>query len=293
MRTAKAFFPGKVIVSGEHSVVYGEKALVASLNIGIEAIVSEGKLDKQWQKNQYLQEIIKIFEKFSGLKSISFALEINSNLPQKSGLGSSAAFAATIIQALVDFYQIKISKEELFKLTLEAENLIHSNSSGVDPAIVINPGLLIYQKLGAVIKMEQLCSSFNTNFFLIDSGKAIESTGEMVKKVSQEPKSKQVIKKIGKTTENIIASFKNNDFKPSLLDDNEEYLEELGVVGEKAQQMIRFLRANGAYAKITGAGGCLAGSGYILAWHENIEKFSKILESQAMKFFLISLGNPC
>ena len=289
MKQGKAFFPGKVIISGEHSVVYGEPALVASLDLGVEALVSEGKLAKKWQEDFYLQGILRIFEEWQGKKIGDFSLEVESNLPQQSGLGSSAAFAAALIKALANFYGLEISQEELFDLTLKSEDLIHHNSSGVDPAIVVNQGLMVYQKGKA---FEKLKTDFSGELFLINSGKAVESTGEMVDRVSKIKNKEEIIKSMGQVTDKIVKSFENNDFQPELLNKNQELLEKLGVVGEKASKTIAFLKEKGAFAKVTGAGGIQAGSGFILAFHDNSEKFSKILKSQGLEFFQISLGNP-
>jgi mevalonate kinase len=245
-------------------------------------------LSEEFQNDQYLQVIFQIFRKWSQINSSGFSIKIESNLPQQSGLGSSAAFAAAVFKALSSFYDLQISKKELFALTLEAENTIHHNSSGVDPAIVINQGLMFYQKGDPLQKID---SDFSEDFFLINSGKAIESTGEMVDLVAKNKNRDQIVNQIGQVTRQIYESIQNNHFQAELLNQNQELLLELGIVGEKASNLIHFLRSKGAAAKVTGAGGYKDGSGFILAFHENSEKFSKILRSSNLEFFQIHLGS--
>ena len=108
-------------------------------------------------------------------------------------------------------------------------------------------------------------------FILIDSGKAVESTKEMVEQVAKNQQHQHILKHIGSITEQIESGLKKQSFDITLIGENEKLLEDIGVVGEKAQSIIRKIREVGGYAKIAGAGGIRDGSGVILAFHQNIQ----------------------
>ncbi len=287
-KTSTAFFSGKVILTGEHSVVFGHLALLASLDLGVRASVSAGELSLEQRSDAYLQHLLQLAARVLGRKDLAVAIKIDSTLPVKSGLGSSAALAAALLQAVMNFFGRELTKAELYQLVLEAENFIHGSSSGADPAIVVYGGLLAFQggestPLQAAILTEQ-------KFFLINSGAASESTGEMVTLVKNNPKAPATIAKIAELSLKMHEDLQKGRWQPQLFDQNQALLEELGVVGEAAKKIIVKLQAIGAHCKITGAGGVAAGSGYILATHSDSHFLSNQLQVQGLDFFGASLG---
>ncbi|AKM81032.1 MAG: Mevalonate kinase [Candidatus Pacebacteria bacterium GW2011_GWF2_38_9] len=284
-----SFYSGKVILSGEHSVVYGYQAVLASLDLGISCIAKEGSLSHEQKSDLYLQHILEMFSKLAQIKEIQLALKIKSNLPQKSGLGSSAAFAAAVFSELADFYNYSLNQDRLYKLVLEAENFIHGRSSGADPAIVVYGGLIAFSQ-GKVEHLPDLALA-KKSFFLIDSGIADESTGEMVAKVAANKSSRPFIDEIGGISQKMIVDLKNSFFNPQLLNENQALLEEIGIIADSVKDTIRQLQKLGAFCKITGAGGLKSGSGFILAFHQNEANFEQNLKNMGLSFFKTQLGN--
>lgn len=278
-----SFYPGKVILTGEHSVVFGQPAILASLSRGVTAAIQVGQLNQEQQNDRYLQHLINIFQDFTKQKNLIFALQVNSDLPIQSGLGSSAAFAAAVLGALAEFYQHPLDREQLYQLVWEAENFVHGRSSGADPSIVVRGGLQVFKN--GQVKQVTSPSLARETFFLIDSGLAVESTGEMLKKVASSPNHLEVVAQIGMLSEKIISDLERDSFDPEVFKQNQKLLEELGVVGEKAKNLIKKLQEFGATAKITGAGGLKQGSGYILAWHQDQEAFAQFLKQEKLSFF--------
>lgn len=305
----KIFFSsGKVILSGEHSVVYGEPALVCAIDLGIEAFLIEKKdfeqkppaLEKKvsnfklQQKSEYLNYIYKIFfDKFSisSTKFDNLFLFIKSNLPMKSGLGSSAAFAHVVFLCLHNHFNKKASKKEIFELVKNAEMFLHKKSSGVDPSAVVFGGLQVYKNDNSfeIIKINK-----ELNFFLVNSGIAQESTGEMVVKIvgksyKSNKRIPEVIKEISQLTSQIIQDVKKQSFNPKLLTKNQRLLEELGVVGKQAADIVHQIELIGGHAKVTGGGGVKKGSGWLLVFHEDEKVLNSFLSQNRIENYKIKV----
>lgn len=169
----------KVILFGEHSVVYGYSAVALPLkNLKMRATVSSANASNTGaQKSQATDELVAQIENnpnknslqelaqscvtlkaldFCGplqsapkrlnsiktaiYKALQFAnwsgeelrVETACDFPPERGLGSSAAAAGAVIRAILDYYAIEASEDQLFALTQEAENVAHGKASGLD-----------------------------------------------------------------------------------------------------------------------------------------------------------------
>ncbi len=291
----KTFFSsGKVILSGEHSVVYGEPALISAINLGIEACLEERTSIKVpgSSKGKYLKHIFNIFkEKYvdKNLNTDNLEIKVVSNLPRKSGLGSSAAYAHAVFLCLLNHFDFQLSNEEIFNLVQQAEKFIHGNSSGVDPSAVVFGGVQEFKK-----GSRKMLKSFSKiDFILINSGKPEENTGEMISLVKMRVESSEsfskIIKEIGKVTLKMVASIESNNFDPKLITQNERLLEKIGVVGKKAKKIIKEIENLGGFAKITGAGGVKEGSGWILAYHPNADELDEFLRKNTIESYKIEV----
>lgn len=276
---------GKFIITGEHSVVHGELALVSSLKKTITVTVS--KVAIKPERSEYESHILDLFEKEYGVDTSFLKLQVKSEIPENSGLGSSAAFAHAVLQALADFFNISIPKDEMFQLVLDSEVFIHKKPSGIDPCAVVYGGVHSFRRDLETGKFEKQKMSLPKKyvFLLINSGKATESTGEMVSlvagKIKKEPELKKTIQKIGKISKSIYAELNTGIFSGDLLDKNQTELEKLGVVGETAKKMIAEIRKTDAHVKITGAGGIQTGSGWLLVYSKDLSSVNNLCKENA------------
>ena len=137
---------GKVILAGEHAVVYGEPALVAAVGLRM-------RIETEWIK----QKETKIIDKHNDLSLVKKAIEIclkegkidkgvkvkiDSQIPVGLGLGSSAAMATAIVWCLLK----QSSQTVKDKVIKQIEDIQHGNSSGVDQTIVGEGGVIKYKK---------------------------------------------------------------------------------------------------------------------------------------------------
>jgi mevalonate kinase len=161
--------PGKVILLGEHAAVYGNPVLVASVALRTYAKVSKRKDDeftlsnkstnieklkfsrgdfprmkKEWGTVLTAECLDKTFEKLG--VSAGFDIELSSELPVASGLGSSASASSALCCAIAAELGHKLEKKEVADLAWSVENIVHGKSSGVDPYAVTFGGVLRYTK---------------------------------------------------------------------------------------------------------------------------------------------------
>lgn len=283
MKSATASAPGKLIISGEHAVVYNQPALVTSLNLTLTVTLTP--TSSASITDPYINHIIKVHQHFSRQTIPSINWTINSQIPQKSGFGSSAALASAFHQALAKLSDTNLDKETLYQLVQESEKYIHGNPSGIDAAATTYGGVFVYQRTNSgQPTIKPLDSSINLpNFLVIQSGSAIESTKEMVEQVAAIPNNRRrpIIKKLGQATKRLINQLNAN--KPIYLTirQNQHLLNQLGVVGFRAQQITDIIENFADAAKISGAGGNSGGSGAILAFHPNLSILKRLIEKHS------------
>lgn len=258
----KVSVPAKLILSGEHAVVYGYPAIATAINLRLTATKS-GKIE--------------------------------SDIPIGAGMGSSAAFAV----ALSAFKAGKLDLEKINSLAYKLEKGLHGNPSGVDNTVVTYGGFLWYRKEAENFKtFKQIESKIRLpRFFLLNSGKPEESTKEMVSFVADLYKrKKKPTEEIFKQIENVTKDFlgfllkENGAELGNLIQDNEKLLEKLGVVSSKTKQIIRLIEKEGGSAKISGAGGIKSGSGMVIVYHKDTKKISLIAKKYGFDLSPIKLG---
>ncbi len=150
----KASAPGKIILFGEHAVVYNRPALAVPLN---QARVEAEVLDSETPGVQIDAPLIDLHSDLSALPSdhpiarVFFDLfqrfdisappnlrvSIKSDLPVAAGLGSGAAVSVALFCALSKFLNRPLSIAQLNQMVFEIEKLHHGSPSGIDNAVVV------------------------------------------------------------------------------------------------------------------------------------------------------------
>lgn len=284
--------PGKVILSGEHVVVYGKPALVSAINLRLkfsltilERSCKDGKLDKEILfiskevKKYLISQKIKFVDK-------PFNFKIESDIPVGRGLGSSAALSVASVATFLEFYLgRKFEKETINNLAFQIEKHFHNNPSGVDNSAACFGGLILYQKQKSLKNLDyKIPKNIKEKLFLIDSGKPEETSGEMVDFVKTKI-NEDILNEIEKITSKLVISIKKNDesiFKKCLID-NEKELEKLGIVSEKTKKLLVSLSKFGV-GKVTGAGGLETNSGYIFFYTDKKEELLNYLNKNKITY---------
>ncbi len=299
MKTIRYSAPGKVIITGEHAVVYGKPALVSAIDKRLSITFTPAI------KTEYKDTIMPILEKSvtdflkkknMQKKETGYAYSVESTIPMGRGLGSSAAYCAVISAGLLELFTgYEWSREEINMCAYQMEKYFHKNSSGVDTSTSIMGGLLYYRKEFEFLKtISSLPIKFPTIFvdslLLIDSGKPAETTGEMVQKVGalfnkNNERMEKIMNETEKITKRIIVSVMKEDirfFKENICN-NQILLEKMGVVSKNTKHLLRQLEKYGV-GKVTGGGGYQNASGFVLFYCENVDETKKILDSLKISY---------
>jgi len=281
--------PAKVILSGEHAVVYGKPALVSAINIRLEFSLWEEAVEINDKNILFISQKVKDYLRNQKIVFLDkpFNFKIKSEIPIGRGLGSSAALSVTTAAAFLDFYAKKQFKKEIVNnLAFEIEKHFHKNPSGVDNSAVCFGGLILYNKYISLKNLDyKIPKIIEEKLFLIDSGKPKETTGEMVDFVRTKAVEK-ILDEIETTTKKLEESIvkENIDLFKECLTNNENLLEKLEVVSEKTKKLLADLSGFG-FGKITGAGGRKTDSGFILFLTEDKEKLVKFLKRKKIDYY--------
>ncbi len=294
--------PGKIFLMGEHSVVYGKPALLAAIDKRLSVTIeSSKKLELISDYNtDYLQQIINLFKK-SFPKNIGAAkITIKSDIPPGRHIGSSAALAVATIGALMRFFLKIWDPKRINELAYESEKKSHTNPSGADNTVCCFGGLVWYRKEVDFLKtIWQLpISSYKIpQFILIDTGKSIEGTAQMVDLVGKLYKKKlkyleAIFADQEKQTKRVLVDLKTGNFSDlrEALITGARNLEKMGVVSISSQKIIKKIESIGGAAKICGGGGKTGPTGIILAYHQYPEKLLHLANNIKLPAFYAKLS---
>jgi len=153
---------GKVILLGEHAVVYGRPALALPIPLAVEAVVRKGGdginlVIPRWgleQKirpamGQGLAGILHTVLERLGLAERAMTIEVIPHVPRAMGLGGSAALAVAVIRALDQAFALKLDDGAVNALAFACEQVAHGTPSGIDNTVATYGMPLIYQRTDA------------------------------------------------------------------------------------------------------------------------------------------------
>jgi mevalonate kinase len=145
------FGPGKVILLGEHAVVYGHPALAVPLTLGVTARAMPaarcelaGLPELSPAQRRMLETAFEAVAAATGRPSVR--VTVDSTLPVSMGLGSSAALAVAVSRCLLGATGVRPSPARVLALALRMEETFHGTPSGVDHTVSAHGAPLLYRR---------------------------------------------------------------------------------------------------------------------------------------------------
>lgn len=286
---------GKIILTGEHSVVYGKHAVAAPINLKVKAKVSdradgvhvsipiwgvEQQLGYGEDHSHSIYRSLEMILDELGLQNRGMNIEIVPEVPRAMGMGASAALAVAIIRALSVHFDLKLSNQEVNDLAFKSEDIVHGGASGIDNTVSVYGQLLVYRKGDPPLR-ERLKLQRDIPI-VIGLSNTESMTAGMVSRVREAynrfPELYEEV--FSQMDELAVASMKAiEEYDLSRLGEimnlNHGYLNALQVSCPQVEELVQIARNSGALgAKLTGGGG----GGAIIALCNSAEMRQKVKE---------------
>ncbi len=270
---SRASAPGKVILFGEHFVVYGVKAVLCAINkrvyvtaektdqkkIVIKSDIGELTLEPDKTVSEIkspLRPFYYLADKMIKNQDTGIKVIIESDIPPGVGLGSSSACCIAGASAISRLFK-DTSREEVLKLGVEAEKTIFEDTSGADCAVCTYGGIIEYEK----DKFQKIKTQ--PDFHLVIANSEIKRTTESVvakvrrHKERDEGKFSALCDKESRLVSDALRLINENRVQElgEKVAENQEYLRDINVSNDILEEMIKIGQSTSFGAKITGAGG--------------------------------------
>ena len=246
--------PGKVYLMGEHAVVYGKPALIAAINLRLHVNVEAGTNGIEVvssESSDYIRHAVNVVKQQYKLASLpSMKITVVSDIPAGYHLGSSAAVAVGTAGAVTYFLKKVWNPAAINQIAYEVEKKMHGLPSGGDNTTVTMGGFIWFRKelefLKSIWQLPLRIPATMNHFFLINTGRPKETTGEMVAYVNAKcqmlnAKYKALFDKNEEQTKRVALAIKEGNEKELIdaIKAGERTLEGMGVVSRKVIPLIR------------------------------------------------------
>ena len=267
--------PGKIILVGEHAVVYGRPAIAAPVwqcvatatiraaapgagctlyahDTGQQLRLGEGSVEEP------LAIVARLALAQLGLDRPDWQIDLRSDIPIASGLGSGAALSTALVRAIFRQAGCEVDPATLSALVYESERFYHGTPSGIDNTVVAYGQPIWFLKGAALQPFHPGCA---LTIVIADSGvrsPTKETVGDVRTGWLRDPaRYEAIFDAIGETVVQARLAMERGDLPGlgTLLDANQGLLEELAVSSVLLRRLIDVARAAGALgAKLSGGG---------------------------------------
>ena len=268
--------PAKIILCGEHAVVYGQPALAVPFDslkatvsasaaipgTGLEIIAHDINQSVRLTPNERngLAYAAQVVLRVLNQPVPDVTLEIRSTIPIGGGLGSGAAVTAALMRELAAWLGHTFDTDRLNALVYEIETIYHGTPSGIDNTVIVYERPVYFIRGTAPIT---LSLKIALTLLIADSGvpgSTREAVADVRRQYEADPAQVQpLLNKIGVIVDDVRAGLERGDISLEIigqrLNDNHTILRELGVSSPELECLVTAAREAGALgAKLSGGG---------------------------------------
>ena len=267
--------PGKIILFGEHAVVYGRPALavpVTQVHAEVEVTTSarpglwidapdvrlHAELNTLPSDHPIAAVINNLFFLFRVSPFPNLEIKITSTIPVASGLGSGAAVTVALTRALASHLGHSMPDEEVNAFAYEIEKIHHGTPSGIDNTVVTYARPVYFVK-GQPIETFRVGEALT--LVIADAGISAptkESVGDVRRLwMEAQPRWEKVFDRIGEISSGARRMIEAGNFNTlgELMNENHALLQTLTVSSTELDRLVETARKAGALgAKLSGGG---------------------------------------
>lgn len=272
--------PAKIILFGEHAVVYGRPALAAPV-IHLRARATIERTDEPDVRliapdlnraadlsdvgpDNPLAAIVRVVEKSLGCSlSDGYTLSVTSDIPIAGGLGSGAAISVAVIRALAHYLGAAESmpREEVSHLAYEVEKLHHGTPSGIDNTVIAYEQPVYFVRRQQDNLIEPFAVARPIRLAIGDTGvrsATIDVVGDVRRRWSEDrDRFEAIFDACGRIADEGRAALAAGELEVvgELMNQNQLWLERMTVSSSRLELLVRAARDAGALgAKLSGGG---------------------------------------
>jgi hydroxymethylglutaryl-CoA reductase len=310
---------GKVILLGEHAVVYGRPALALPIPLAIEAVVREGGngvnlVIPRWGLEQKIRSdqdhggvsgVLATLLETLGLANRAMTIEVFPHVPRAMGLGGSSALAVAVIRALDHAFRLGLDNTTINSLAFECEKVAHGTPSGIDNTIATYGVPLLFQRPAgadapagsassspAFVEEIRLATPVPLVIGITGKESLTAITVARVRQIWQSNRTRYetIFDQIAALTRAGVDALRDGQFAElgELMNLCHGYLNALQVSTPELEELVHIARDNGAAgAKLTGGGG---GGSMVALCPESQERVAAAIERAGYKSLAVTIG---
>jgi mevalonate kinase len=280
VKVTEASSPGKIILFGEHAVVYGRPAIAAPVtqlratavvedNLETGVILRAPDLGRDYglqeadETDPFARAVHIVIASAGFFRMPDLIITVRSAIPIASGLGSGAAMASAVIRALAIHFGFEFfaTNEWVSDMTYQVEHLLHGTPSGIDNTVVSYEKPVYFQRRQPVNLIETFTLARPLHLLIADTGLA-SSTKMVVGDVRRQweadrSRFEKLFDHCGRIAAAARKAIEAGEIETlgKLMYENHAYLREMTVSSPELDRLVAAAESAGALgAKLSGAG---------------------------------------